>query len=143
MRGEKSEPEPRMSTLSARRSISLATAIGLLGANGFLWLVSSSSGRWSCAPTDGWLLALARRSKLWPSTNTEIGRFLRAATIAGLCLLPVGLLSFAKIGGDMNTLHTWYYLIPAIVLAGANRVSAFSRSVLPVSMLVLVFMVGL
>ncbi|MEO7797863.1 MAG: hypothetical protein ABIY47_09085 [Opitutaceae bacterium] len=88
------------------------------------------------------LLPFARGSKHWPSRKTEIGHFLRSSILAGICLLPVGLVSFAKIGGDVNSIHLWHYLAPAIVLGVMSQLSEFPRPILPGSMLALVFLVA-
>ncbi|MSU66201.1 MAG: hypothetical protein EXS38_08910 [Opitutus sp.] len=52
----------------------------------------------------------------WPAPETEFFRLQRALICAAAAMLPVGLLAFFKVGGDLNLLHSWFYLIPVFVL---------------------------
>ena len=63
-----------------------------------------------------WLL---RRSP--PSGDPVAERFLRFGFVAFLTLLPVCALGFCKIGGDTNTLHGWYFLLPPLALVALAR----------------------
>jgi len=67
-------------------------------------------------PTLGLLLLWRRGS--WPASASVRGRFFRISVMAFFALLPVGLTAYCKIGGDTNLLHSWSYLLPAIVLLG-------------------------
>jgi len=67
------------------------------------------------------LLVLLRRRGLWPARDSEAGRFLGIALCVAVVFVPVGLASFFKIGGDLNMLHWWFYLVPAIGLAWFAR----------------------
>ncbi len=61
------------------------------------------------------LLALARTSR-WPNRATASGRFLQLVLCVAIASLVAGLPSFGKIGGDLNALHAWFYLAPALVV---------------------------
>lgn len=60
-------------------------------------------------------LALVRTHR-WPDRTTASGRFLRLAIYVAVAAIGVGLPSFGKIGGDLNALHAWFYLAPALVV---------------------------
>jgi hypothetical protein len=62
-------------------------------------------------------LTLWRRSARWPGVDTELGRSVRCAYLAYGAMLPIGLLAFFKIGGDTNVLHSWFYVMPVLVIA--------------------------
>ena len=64
----------------------------------------------------------------WPTRDTESGRYLQLSTLAAAALLPVGLAGFFKIGGDTNLLHSWNYLLPALLLFWLARDGAETRS---------------
>ena len=66
------------------------------------------------------LIVLWRR-RLWPSRESESGRFFQLTVLAFLAMLPVGLAGFFKIGGDTNLLHSWDYLLPGCLLAWLAR----------------------
>ena len=70
------------------------------------------------------LLQIWRRSKHWPDRPSNLGRSVRINALAFAALLPVGVLSFVKIGGDMNVFHSWYYLLPVFATAFVIRASA-------------------
>jgi hypothetical protein len=63
------------------------------------------------------LIALWRSGR-WPARDTASGRFLGLAIAVAIASLLVGLPSFFKVGGDLNALHAWFYLVPALLLAG-------------------------
>lgn len=63
-----------------------------------------------------WLLRPSR-----PTGDPAAERLLRLGFIAFLTLLPVCLLGFCKIGGDTNTLHGWYFLLPPLALVSLSR----------------------
>ncbi|HVU25129.1 MAG TPA: hypothetical protein VHE13_13465 [Opitutus sp.] len=52
-----------------------------------------------------------------PDRSSASGRLLGLAAFAGIALAPIGLVSLFKIGGDVNMLHWWFYLMPALVAA--------------------------
>lgn len=62
-------------------------------------------------------LVVLWRKRLWPSREHESGRFLLLSVLTAAAMLPAGLMALAKIGGDMNSLHSWGYLLPAVILA--------------------------
>ncbi|MBC7367392.1 MAG: DUF2029 domain-containing protein [Undibacterium sp.] len=62
------------------------------------------------------ILALAT-ARYAPPQDPATARLLRFALIAYTVFLPAGLAAFFKIGGDMNSLHAWYFLLPALVIA--------------------------
>ncbi len=64
------------------------------------------------------LWAFVTRSPFAPPAGSAAARLVRAAGIVYLALLPPGLLSFFKVGGDTNVLHGSFYLIPAALVAG-------------------------
>jgi hypothetical protein len=71
-------------------------------------------------------LVILRMTRFWPSESSAPARFFRCAAIAFVVLLPLGLSAVAKIGGDLNLLHSSHYLLPAAALlltsyAAANR----------------------
>lgn len=74
------------------------------------------------------LLILWRRFAPWSGTETEIGRLVRCGAIAFCTVLPVGLLAFFKIGGDLNVLHSWSYLMPVLVIGGVAWLGARPRA---------------
>lgn len=57
------------------------------------------------------------RRKLWPSPLHESGRFFQLMVFAFVCMAPVGLAAYFKIGGDTNLLHSWDYLMPGCLFA--------------------------
>ena len=61
------------------------------------------------------LLALARTGR-WPAASTQSGQFLRLALYVAVASVALGFPSFCKIGGDLNALHAWFYLAPALVV---------------------------
>jgi hypothetical protein len=63
------------------------------------------------------LLLLIWRKGAWPGRDRESGRFFQVSVLAAAAMLPVGLTAFFKIGGDTNVLHSWDYLLPALLLA--------------------------
>ncbi|MEO7700412.1 MAG: hypothetical protein ABIZ04_14405 [Opitutus sp.] len=63
-------------------------------------------------------IGLFLKLKGWPKRETESGRFLQLGILAFLAMLPVGLFAFFKVGGDINLLHSWDYLMPAALLYG-------------------------
>lgn len=67
------------------------------------------------------LLALLRRSGRWPARDTETGRFLGIVLCAAVASIPLGLPAFFKVGGDLNALHWWFYLVPALAAAWLAR----------------------
>ncbi len=69
------------------------------------------------------------RKKGWPATDTESGRFFRIAAMAFATMLPVGLVGYFKVGGGTNLLHSWDYLLPALLLLWLAPVQA-TRSML-------------
>ena len=73
------------------------------------------------------LLVMWRRGR-WPSRDTESGRYLQVSTLAAAAMLPVGLAGFFKIGGDTNLLHSWDYLLPAVLLFWLARDDLNTRS---------------
>lgn len=67
-------------------------------------------------------------------------RLLRLALCVFAAQLPAGLLAFAKIGGDINVLSSWYFLLPPLVLVGlapSAQTSAPWRAPLTAALLVL------
>lgn len=69
-----------------------------------------------------WLgLVLLRRTRHWPARDTETGRFLRCSLCVSLALLPIGLASLLKYGGNTNVLHSWGHLLPALLVLGLSR----------------------
>lgn len=60
-------------------------------------------------------------SGLWPNRRDESGRFFQLCALVFVVMLPVGLLAFFKVGGDINLLHSWDYLMPASLLAWLAR----------------------
>lgn len=82
------------------------------------------------------LLGLALwRGRLWPTRSHESGRFFQAAAFAAAAMLPVGLAGFFKVGGDLNLLHSWDYLLPAALLLAFARLPA--PRLLPFTLLLL------
>ncbi|HEY1111128.1 MAG TPA: hypothetical protein VGE76_20900, partial [Opitutaceae bacterium] len=57
-----------------------------------------------------------RRTRFWPARDTEIGRYLRCSLCVSLALLPIGLASLLKYGGNTNVLHSWGHLLPALLV---------------------------
>ena len=55
--------------------------------------------------------------QLMPNRSTESGRFFQLTVFAFLAMLPVGLIAFLRVGGDMNSFHPWAYLLPGCILA--------------------------
>lgn len=70
-------------------------------------------------------------------TDTVESRFCRCTSLAFLALLPIGLMSFFKIGGDMNVLHSWPYFLPGLLLFALPRFFRDARTLrwLPVPLL--------
>ncbi len=62
------------------------------------------------------LLAAGWPARRRPDASLPAGRFARGAALLFLVLLPPGLLSFFKIGGDTNVLHGSFYVLPAAAL---------------------------
>ena len=70
-----------------------------------------------------WLALLwLRRSGRWPDRTSETGRLFELAFCAAVAFVPIGLVSFFKVGGDVNMLHWSFYLVPALAIAGMARV---------------------
>lgn len=69
-------------------------------------------------------LAVLRARKRWPGDDTESGRFFRCCALVFLVLLPPGLAAYFKLGGDINALHSPFYLWPAALLLAATRTRA-------------------
>lgn len=82
------------------------------------------------------LLGLRLR-RLWPAPDTFAGRFLGLALAVSVCAAPVGLLAFFKIGGDLNALHWWFYLAPALAFVWLARPAPSPRLDLALVVLVL------
>jgi hypothetical protein len=73
------------------------------------------------------ILTLLHRRRVLPERDSAAGRLLRCCTSAFFGLLPLGLLAFFKIGGDINLLHSPFYLFPAIVLSVVTRAKGDER----------------
>jgi hypothetical protein len=58
-----------------------------------------------------------RRARRWPGRDAESGRFFRCAVLAFAAMIPIGIASLLKFGGNRNVLHAWAYLLPAALLA--------------------------
>jgi len=71
-------------------------------------------------------LVALRLKALWPTRAVESGRFFHLSVLAYAAMLPMGLAAFLKIGGDINALHSWSYLLPGGLVAwfAADRISA-------------------
>lgn len=74
-------------------------------------------------------LAVLRRTRFWPAHDTETGRYLRCSLCVSLALLPIGLASLLKYGGNTNVLHSWGHILPALLVLGLSR--ELPRPVLP------------
>ena len=61
-------------------------------------------------------LTVLRMKKIWPGSKTDGGRFFQLSAMAYATMLPIGLMGFAKIGGDTNLIHSWDYLLPGSIL---------------------------
>jgi hypothetical protein len=61
------------------------------------------------------------RNGRWPGRDQESGRFFQLTVLAAATMLPVGLAALFKIGGALNSLHSWAYLLPGAVLAWLAR----------------------
>jgi len=74
-------------------------------------------------------LVILRRQLNWPEPGTSFHRLACVLIFAAAAMLPLGLLAFFKVGGDLNLLHSWFYLIPVLVLllVGATRGLASTR----------------
>ncbi|HWA85416.1 MAG TPA: hypothetical protein VG710_04275 [Opitutus sp.] len=69
-----------------------------------------------------WLaLPWLRRRGCWPDRRSETGRLLELVLYAAVAFVPIGLVSFFKIGGDVNVLHWSFYLVPVLAVAGVAR----------------------
>ncbi len=82
------------------------------------------------------LLLLWRRSAFWPARESSLGRSVRCNVIAFVTFLPIGFLSFFKVGGDTNVFHSHYYLQPLLVatfVAHAGTSAAGPRWLLAVA----------
>ncbi len=66
------------------------------------------------------ILLLLWRTHRWPSNDTEKDRFFQLGALAYGVMLPVGMVAFCKIGGDINSLHSWDYFMPAGLLLWLN-----------------------
>lgn len=83
---------------------------------------------WARTTMNPWSLAIygflpligvyvASRHDRWPAADSNTGRYLRLSTWVAVSALPFGLASFFKIGGNTNVIHTWAYLLPAVLVA--------------------------
>ena len=57
-----------------------------------------------------------RAAGAWPGRESATGRLLRCTFIVAVAVLPIGLLALFKIGGAINVVHSWYYLLAPITV---------------------------
>lgn len=61
-------------------------------------------------------LSWLRFTRHWPRQNNQGARMFLITIFAYLAVLPMGFVALVKIGGDINSIHSWSYLLPGCLL---------------------------